>query len=282
MAIATDRCPDEAQLLAFFEGTLRFPARRRIEAHLARCDGCRESIALLTRVASGEAAPPLEAGDTVKDQAARVLRLIQRTEARCGPRSGKPFLPATAVAAIAAFLIIAAAAVIVYRFCLSRSRTEEGLEALRTAVSKNRIPLRTSGGLPYAPCAPPAAQLDLARFYLASAVPDDLDKALRLLYEIRSSAGGSAEVLNETGIANFQSGRYREAVSSFTEALSVDPKMAEALFNKAYTEERVDPRAACQDWERFIASTSDPDWIAEARARLAALRPDGEENVYDQ
>jgi tetratricopeptide (TPR) repeat protein len=282
MAIATDRCPDEAQLLAFFEGTLRFLARRRIEAHLARCDGCRESIALLTRVASGEAAPPLEAGDTVKDQAARVLRMVLRTEESSGLRSGKPFLPPTAVAPIAAFLIIAAGAVVEYRLCLSRSRTEEGLEALRTAVSRNRIPLRISGGLPYAPCAPPAARLDLARFYLARSEPDDLEKALRLLHELRSSAGGSAEVLNETGIANFQSGRYREAVLSFTEALSVDPKMAEALFNKAYTEERVDPRAACQDWERFIASTSDPDWIAEARARLAALRPDGEENVYDQ
>jgi tetratricopeptide (TPR) repeat protein len=231
---------------------------------------------------SGEAAPPLEAGDTVKDQAARVLRMVLRTEESSGLRSGKSFLPATAVAPIAAFLIIAAGAVVEYRLCLSRSRTEEGLEALRTAVSRNRIPLRISGGLPYAPCAPPAARLDLARFYLARSEPDDLEKALRLLHELRSSAGGSAEVLNETGIANFQSGRYREAVLSFTEALSVDPKMAEALFNKAYTEERVDPRAACQDWERFIASTSDPDWIAEARARLAALRPDGEENVYDQ
>jgi Flp pilus assembly protein TadD len=103
-----------------------------------------------------------------------------------------------------------------------------------------------------------------------------LEKAVRLLHGLRSSTGTSAEILNETGIANFRLGRYREAVSSFTEALEVDPKMAEALFNKAYTEERVDPRAARQDWERFIASTSDPDWITEARARLAVLRPDGE------
>jgi tetratricopeptide (TPR) repeat protein len=276
MATQTERCPDEAQLLAFFEGTLRFLARKRVEGHLARCDGCRESLTLLTRVASG-VAPPLECGDTsIKHQAARVLGMAERDEARRGLRSGKPFLPATAVAPIAAFLTIAAGAVVVHRLCLSRSRTEEGLKALRTAASKNRIPLRISGGLPYAPCAPPAAQLDLARLYLARAEPDDLEKAVRLLHGLRSSTGTSAEILNETGIANFQSGRYREAVSSFTEALEVDPKMAEALFNKAYTEERVDPRAARQDWERSIASTSDPDWITEARARLAVLRPDGE------
>jgi hypothetical protein len=162
MAIATDRCPDEAQLLAFFEGTLRFLARRRIEAHLARCDRFRESIALLIRAASGEAAPPLEAGDTVKGQAARVLRMAKRDEATDRLRSGKSFLPATAVAPIAAFLIIAAGAVVEYRLCLSRSRTEEGLEALRTAVSKNRIPLRISGDLPYVPCAPPVAHGSLA------------------------------------------------------------------------------------------------------------------------
>jgi len=276
MATQAQRCPDEAQLLAFFEGTLRFRARKRVVAHLAGCDSCRESLTLLIRVASGEAAPPPKSDDNIKDQAARLFCLIQRTGARTGLRSGKRFLPATAVAPIAAVLIIAAGAVIEYRLCLSRSRTEEGLEALRTAVSKNRIPLRISGGLPYTPCAPPAAQLDLARFYLASAEPDDSEKALRLLHEIRSSAGGSAEVLNETGIANFQLGRYREAVLSFTEVLEADPKMAEALFNKAYTEERFDPRAARRDWERFIASTSDPDWIAEARTRLAALGPDGE------
>jgi hypothetical protein len=126
------------------------------------------------------------------------LGMAERDEARRGLRSGKPFLPATAVAPIAAFLIIAAGAVVVHRLCLSRSRTEEGLEALRTAVSKNRIPLRISGGLPYAPCAPPAAQLDLARLYLARAEPDDLEKAVRLLHELRSSTGTSAEILNET------------------------------------------------------------------------------------
>ena len=279
MATEAERCPNEAQLLAFFEGTLRFRARKKVVAHLAGCDRCRESLTLLTRLASDEAARPAERDerdDNIKDQAARVLRMVQRDEARRGLRAGRPFSPAKAVAAMAAVLIIAAGAVIEYRLCLSRSRTEEGLEALRTAVSKNRIPLRISGGLPYAPCAPPAAQLDLARFYLGRSEPDDLEKALRLLYEIRSSAGASAEVLNETGIANFQLGRYRDAVLSFTEALEADPKMAEALFNKAYTEERFDPRAARQDWERFIASTSDPDWIAEARARLAALRPDAE------
>jgi tetratricopeptide (TPR) repeat protein len=169
--------------------------------------------------------------------------------------------------------------------------------ALRAAVSKNRrIPLRISGGLPYSPytvtplvgdleferaeselrfaresAAPPSARLNLARVYLARAWPGDSEKALRLLDGIQSSGARPAEILNETGIANFMLGQYAEAISTFTHALGAEPKMAEALFNKAYTEERVDRQAARQDWENFIAWTSDPDWTSEARERLAVF-----------
>jgi len=83
MATEAERCPNEAQLLAFFEGTLRFRARKKVVTHLAGCDRCRESLTLLTRLASGEAARPAERDerdDNIKDQAARVLRMVQRTE----------------------------------------------------------------------------------------------------------------------------------------------------------------------------------------------------------
>jgi tetratricopeptide (TPR) repeat protein len=305
MARESKRCPKEAQLFSYFEGTLGFRARKRTERHLAGCDSCRDSLVLLAREASGEASTPVDKDDSVKDQAATVLRMAERDEERRRLRPDKPHSFAPTMAGVAAFLMLAVGAGVVYRLYLSDSPTEEGWKALRTAVSKNRrIPLRISGGLPYAPylplprggassddlsydiagsrlsfaldsAAPAPARLSLARFYLARAEPGDSEKALRLLDELASGGKGSAEILNETGIANFQLGRYQEAISNFTGALEVAPKMPEALFNRAYAEERVDGQAALDDWERFVASTSDSDWIAEARARLAAFGKDG-------
>jgi tetratricopeptide (TPR) repeat protein len=242
----------------------------------------------------GDFAQPTASPETAaRHQAARVM--LEKAKARRRPPA-KAVGCAPILAVIGAFMIMAGGAVAIYRWHISPSQAEEGFVSLKAAVSKNRrIPLRISGGLPYSPYTatpltgdfefdraeselsfatkngPPSSRLNLARVYLARARPGNPEKALRLLDDLRSSAGKSAEILNETGIANFMLGRYAEAISRFTEALRAEPKMAEALFNKAYTEERVDRRAAHHDWEQFIASTSDPDWIAEARERLTVF-----------
>jgi hypothetical protein len=295
-ATGTRHCPDETQLLAYFEGGLQPRARREVERHVAGCDGCRGALTLLTGIPPADFAEPVTSAETAaRHQAARVMSMLGREEAR-RRSAAKPVGCAPILAAIGAFLIIAGGAVAIYRWHISRSHDEEGFVALRAAVSKNRrTPLRISGGLPYSPYtvtplvgdleferaesnlrfardnSAPSARLNLARVYLARARPGDSEKALWLLDGIQSSGARPAEILNETGIANFMLGQYAEAISTFTHALGAEPKMAEALFNKAYTEERVDRQAARQDWENFIAWTSDPDWTSEARERLAVF-----------
>jgi hypothetical protein len=223
MASEPERCPNEAQLFAFYEGTLRRRARKRIERHLAACDRCRNSLALLAREASGDTAPALEKDDNVKDQTASVLRMAERDEARERWMPDKSRVRTLRVAAVAAFLMLALGTVAVYRTYLNRSPTEKGFKALGVAVSKSRrTPLRISGGLPYAPyqplprgrassddlsfdvalsklsfalerTAPPVARLNLARFYLARSEPDDSAKALSLLSELGSGSAREAD-----------------------------------------------------------------------------------------
>jgi tetratricopeptide (TPR) repeat protein len=307
-------CPNEAQLLAFYENRLRLLARRKIEKHLGGCDGCREALTLMVQLhgeahrgadTTSAAFPASEMDDTLKDQAARVLALIERDESRYTARSrparrfGLP-IPAPAFAAIVAFLVLAAGAGI-YWLYLAESPAEAGLKAVALAVKKDRrIPLAVSG-LPYSPynkpsrggtqsddlqferaenklrfahdkSASPSARLNLARLYLERAEGDDANNAFDILKGLTGGGVKLAEVLNETGVAQYQMGHYSEAIHYFTRALAADPKMIEALFNKAVAERQVDPKLARQDYEKFIGSTSNPDWIKEAKEALDEMK----------
>lgn len=304
-------CLADSEIFAFYENKLQLFARKKIERHLASCDMCRESLTLLVRLhneaeyendAAALAGGQIEAD---KAQVARVLAAIERDDARQRPvrvPARRSWLPVQgrAFAAIAAFLVLAMGAFAIYRLCLNESPADAGLKALALAVKKERrTPVKVSG-LPYSPyssalrggsntndlafdnaenklrfaldkSAPPAGRLNLARFYLARSEGADWQEALDILQGLAAAGVQSPDVLNDTGAALFTQSRYADAIDYFNRVLVANPRMTEALFNKAVAEEYVDRQAARQDYQKFIDSASDQGLIGEARDRLKSL-----------
>jgi len=305
-------CPTDSEIFAFYENRLQLFARKKVERHLANCDMCRESLTLLVRLHNeaeyANDAAALAGGQIEADKAqvARVLAAIERDDARQRPvrvpawRSWLP-IPAPIFAAIAAFLVLAMGAFVIYSLCLSESRADAGLQAIAKAVKKERRTGVMVSGLPYSPyssslrggsnsndllfenaqnklksamdqSAPPAERLNLARFYLARSEGADGEKALDILQGLAAGGVQSAEVLNDTGAALFGLRRYADAIDYFNKALAANPRMNVALFNKAVAEQQVDRQAARQDYQKFIDSASDQQWIDEARKKLNEIQ----------
>ena len=67
---------------------------------------------------------------------------------------------------------------------------------------------------------------------------------------------------------------YPEALASADRALSIEPRLPEALFNRALTLERLGlPLVAREAWERYLAIDPSSRWAEEAREHVARLRP---------
>jgi len=307
-------CPGESQLLAYYENNLGIIRRKRIEKHMQGCDLCRDSLALLVRVreetkqeADSGAIAGLEirSDRDVDDRVARVLALIEMDDARHPQpveRLGRSWrlLPGPAFAAIAAFLVLAIGAVVIYRLYVAGSAEQEGRQAIELATSKARRNPLTISSLSYSPydsamrgddknvnvafesawnklksakdsSAPPGERLMLARLYLARSQGDDEEQALGILHDLADAGVQTPQVLNDTGVALYGLRHNAEAVDYFTKALKADPGMTQALFNRAVAEEGIDRQAARQDYQKFIDTASNQDWISEARDRLKKI-----------
>jgi tetratricopeptide (TPR) repeat protein len=117
--------------------------------------------------------------------------------------------------------------------------------------------------------APVNDKLVLARVYLARGTPEDAGNALTILDQLATRGFETPEALNDDGVAQFEMGKYEEAIAYFAKALAKSPNYNEALFNKALAEERAHRNdQAEQDWQQFIKVSSDETWKAEAQKHL--------------
>ncbi|HTG17926.1 MAG TPA: zf-HC2 domain-containing protein, partial [Blastocatellia bacterium] len=73
-------CPAEADILTYTEGKLSSSNRTRLEAHLAKCDDCRELLAFTVRETADARSTEMVSDKEVKLQTARVLAYIERDE----------------------------------------------------------------------------------------------------------------------------------------------------------------------------------------------------------
>ena len=126
--------------------------------------------------------------------------------------------------------------------------------------------------------APAEDRLALARVYLARGGTDDSTRrklatsALAILEQLVAAPNPAPEVLNDTGVALLQLGRYPEAISYFNRVLEKAPSFDEALFNRALSEYKAGNDAkAREDWKQFIEISSDEKWKDEARRRVKQL-----------
>jgi tetratricopeptide (TPR) repeat protein/TolB-like protein len=80
---------------------------------------------------------------------------------------------------------------------------------------------------------------------------------------------GLGEVYEDKGL-------YKEAIEAYRRVIELDSNQAEALYNLALVYEKVDPREAIAQWERYIALASQlpaaKDWVDVARQHLRKLR----------
>jgi tetratricopeptide (TPR) repeat protein len=80
---------------------------------------------------------------------------------------------------------------------------------------------------------------------------------------------GLGEVYEDKGL-------YREAIDEYRRVMEVEPTHAEALYNLALVYEKVDPREAITQWERYIQLAgqvpAQKDWVDVARQHLRKLR----------
>lgn len=80
---------------------------------------------------------------------------------------------------------------------------------------------------------------------------------------------GLGEVYEDKGL-------YKEAIGEYRRVIDLEPSHAEALYNLALVYERVDPREAIVQWERYIALASQQpaakDWVDVARQHLRKLK----------
>jgi tetratricopeptide (TPR) repeat protein len=203
--------------------------------------------------------------------------------------------------AVAAMLILAIAVASIYFATRSSSPELAGMQKLAQAMKEGRrSEARISGELPYARYsatrgvaasdniqydealsklksaeakdAPASERLALARVYLARNEGDDVDRAHRILSHLVAGGADSPQLFNDLGVAEYHLKNYSAAINNFDKALAKSPGFSEALFNKALAEQRASLyERAKEDWKRFIASTSDERWKAEAERHLESV-----------
>jgi tetratricopeptide (TPR) repeat protein/TolB-like protein len=80
---------------------------------------------------------------------------------------------------------------------------------------------------------------------------------------------GLGEVYEDKGL-------YREAIEEYRRVIEVDAKHTGAMYNLALVYEKVDPREAIAQWDRYIALASqlptEKDWVDVARQHLKKLK----------
>ena len=95
------------------------------------------------------------------------------------------------------------------------------------------------------------------------------ERAVELDPEFLEARMGLGEVYEEKGL-------YREAIAQYQKAVELDGKHTGARYNLALVYEKVNPKAAIELWERYIALaselTTEKDWVDVARQHLRKLR----------
>jgi len=80
---------------------------------------------------------------------------------------------------------------------------------------------------------------------------------------------GLGEVYEEKGL-------YKEATEEYRKVIEIDGKHTGAMYNLALVYEKVDPKAAIAQWERYIELAAplatEKDWVDVARQHLRKLK----------
>jgi tetratricopeptide (TPR) repeat protein len=270
-------CSSSEVLGAFAEGRLAAEERDAVTAHLDTCPRCREEVALLADFIDADSAPAkrLPIGWAAAAAAMIVIAAAIVVWRGVPRRNDRPIAP-----------LVAASAALDHRSIEPRLHGF-GWSAYRGAVraaeedrSPGRLKLLGAAGdtLQKAENDPDAdAQHAAGVASLLSADPEAAIVRLRTVAE----RTGEATAWSDLAAAHYdlairlgRASEYAEARKAAERALKIEPRLPEALFNRALALERIgltdDARAA---WKRYLEVDSGSAWASEARRRLEALPP---------
>jgi tetratricopeptide (TPR) repeat protein len=275
--------PDAETLAAYVDRRLPADARETVERHASECEDCRDVLA---------------------DTAALV-----ESEGRTVPVWPVPFRRWPMVTGVASGLAAAAAVLLfVYPALLLRSaRTAEfeRLVAAYAAEPNRPVEGRLSGGFPYAPAPAvtrgsgadlsPDVRIAVARIESAAAddrsaralwalgvahlASRDANAAIMALEEAAGLDAGNAELQSDLSAAYLARGRTRDqetdlerALAAADRALTLQPDLAEAFFNRALALEALQRPDASATWRAAAARAAGSPWAREAESRAASGR----------
>jgi len=279
--LPSTQCPTDETLALFASGDIDDATRNEVLAHLEGCNDCMAAVLSANAHLEEERSVGL-------DWSGRRTRKESRWW----------------MAAVAAAVLIA-----VIAFPLLRRRDDAMSRLVTLAPSSARIvEPRLSGGFAWAPYRGPMRSsdsgADAARLKLGGAAGDAIARAQRDHSEQAQHVAGVALVLVDQPAeavdrlrsvaeqspddvrvwSDLAAARYAaavelqrpsilpEALAAADQALRIDPKSAEALFNRALILEHLgrtsDARTA---WLRYLEVDSNSSWATEARAHLAEV-----------
>lgn len=278
MTHAVSTCPTDETLALFASGEIDASTRNDVLAHIETCSDC--MAAVLSAKAHLE-----EERSIGRDWSGRRAR----SESRWW------------MAAVAAAVLIA---VIAFPLLHRRDDAMSRLVALAPVSARMTEP-RLSGGFAWAPYRGPMrsteSEVDAERLKLGGAAGDAIARAQRDGSEPAQHAAGIALVLVDQPAAavdrlrtvaeqspndvhvwsDLAAARYAaavelqrpsllpEALAAADRALRLDPKSAEALFNRALILEHLGQTAeARKGWLRYLEVDSSSSWATEARGHL--------------
>jgi tetratricopeptide (TPR) repeat protein len=279
--LPTTQCPTDETLALFASGDIDDATRNDVLAHIESCSEC--MAAVLSANAHLE-----EERSVVRDWSGR--RALSQSRWWMG--------------AVAAAVLIA-----IIAFPLFRRRDDVMSRLVTLAPASARIvEPRLSGGFAWAPYRGPMRAADAAadsgQLKLGGAAGDAIARAQRDRSERAQHAAGialvlvdqPAEAMDRLRIVAEQSpddvrawsdlaaARYAaavklqqpsllpEALAASDRALRIDPKSAEALFNRALILEHMGLTGeAKKAWSRYLEVDSSSSWATEARAHLGEL-----------
>ena len=272
------QCPTDETLALFASGDIDASTRNDVLAHIEACSDC--MAAVLSANAHLEEERSVE-----RDWSGRRAK----SDSRCW------------LGAVAAAVIIA-----VIAFPLLRRRNDPMARLIALVpASARQVEPRLSGGFAWAPYRGPMRATDSAadaeRLKLGGAAGDAIERAQRDRGAAAQHAAGVAMVLvdqpaeavdrlgrvaeqspNDVRVwSDLAAARYAatvelqrpsllpEALAAADRALRIDPKSAEALFNRALILEHLGLTGQARNaWLRYLEVDSGSSWATEARAHL--------------
>jgi CHAT domain-containing protein/tetratricopeptide (TPR) repeat protein len=315
-------CPDAEMLAAFADGRLKGADAAAVVAHLDTCEKCLGDLALGMKAAEEESvvsssgvlgSSELLGADAPLAKNPRNPEEPRNSEEPSNvirPRRWMPWLAAAAAAIVLVLLLP------VVRDALRRSPVERLVEL--APRSARMVEPRLTGGFEWSPYRGIArsggAAADPEQMKLVGAAGELMERAQHdtsteaqhgagvamLLTQNSDDAIGRLETAAKTAeseriwsdlaaaryAAASDHGRaalYPRALAAADEALRLDPKLTEALFNRALILERMglvnDARNA---WARYLAVDPSSKWAEEARTRLGELPAENQSRRFER